>query len=117
MLKMCEKHWEKCKEKVKSKGLWHLVSDDVEELTDKLANTENKRAYDPLFNLTFMIVAHAIECGGDYLMSNEDDEEEEFFCPLCEAVKKTEREDMDDNWIDGAMKEVYETCVKLSIQG
>lgn len=59
-----------------------------------------------------MITIRAIECGGEYLSSDD-----ETFCPLCEAIEKTGKKDMDDNWVKGAMKEVYEQCVELSIQG
>lgn len=112
MIKMCEKHWKKCQKAVKAKGLGHLISNDIDELTDRITDTQNERDYEPLFHLSFMITIHAIECGGEYLSSDN-----EIFCPLCEAIEKTEKEDMDDNWIEGAMKEIYEKCVKLSIQG
>ncbi|MHC1598881.1 MAG: hypothetical protein ACXQT0_04805 [Candidatus Methanofastidiosia archaeon] len=112
MIKMCQKHWAKCKKAVEAKGLGHLISDSGKDLADKMMDVENKRDYDPLFALIIVITGHALECGGLSLMLDEEE-----YCPLCESIEHTGKKDMDDDWINESMKEIYKKCVSFNLQG
>lgn len=117
-LEMCSLHWDKCKEAIRQRGLWHLVSIDGEEVMEKLKDRiengeESQRSsYDPLVDLNIMLTSEALRCGGLYLMSPEED-----FCPLCEAEKHTEDSEMGQIWIDGASDAIFDYCKEKGLQG
>ncbi len=113
-MRFCKEHWEALSAAIKEKGLWGLVSKSGEAAKNKFLK-EIKGGYlikDPLMTANFAIMNNAIERGGIYLLTN--DENGKPYCPLCE-VKKNIGEDEDKKWIVYAVNEQYDIAIKTGI--
>jgi len=113
-MRMCTEHWEQCQQAIKDRGLWHLVAESGDEaaklLIAQVEGSATKRDYDPLMDLNTMINSNAIQCGGLYLLSGD-------YCPLCEAIKHTENDEIDEEWINGASDAILQYCEENGLQG
>ena len=91
-MKMCSKHWEVCKEAVKSRGMWDLVARNGEEAAENLMTEAQggKAPFDPLMSMNNHWWGNALQNGGLYLMNLDlaaNPENEGHYCPLCEYEK------------------------------
>jgi len=108
-MKFCEKHWEQLRQVIKDKGMWNLVSDSsqevMSELITELKNEEHK--FDPLMAAHNAITTAALDGGGLYLLSV--DEDGNHYCPLCE-VEKHIGDNVVENWINGSTDDCLNYC-------
>ena len=119
-LKMCEKHWEECREAIKKRGLWHLVPESaiqaINKIMKKITPSEKEESlrntYDPLLDLHMMITAQAIHCGGIQLLFVTENK-----CPLCEAEYQTQDTTTGSEWINGASDAILKYCEENNLQG
>jgi hypothetical protein len=83
-LKFCDDHWEKLRQAVKDRGLWHLVARSGQEATervkDELGNKETDATWDPLMACHWAVNGNALKMGGLYLLQGD-------LCQICEAIK------------------------------
>lgn len=121
-MKFCTDHWDKLREAIKSRGLWHLVAKDGQELLEcikaDLDNKQDNKYYDPLASATWMIYGNAMKYGGLYLMSTKPDGS--YYCPLCEAkthlgINPENNKDADIDWIDGCCDSIREYCIEQKL--
>lgn len=101
-MKFCQPHWDKLREAIKARGMWHLVAKSGEAAVERMkAELQHGAAasddtWDPLMNCHWMILGRSLELGGLYLMGRDDAGND--YCPVCEAVKHGQSE---TNWIEG----------------
>ncbi len=122
-MKPCQKHWEKLKAAIRSRGLWHLVAADgkaaMENVETDLRGRADDRNYDPLMACFFMITSRALDMGGLYLMTGD-------FCPVCEALKHRigvpdengspcTEEGEESYWIDGPADAAMRHCQEIGL--
>ena len=91
-MRICKPHWDMCRAAIDVHGLSSLVSKSGEEAAERLVAEANgdKSAenFDPLMSMNNHFMGQALQCGGLYLMSqNESGENEGYYCPLCEFEK------------------------------
>lgn len=83
-MKFCASHWDKLREAIKARGMFHLVANSgeaaAERMVDEINGTATDRTFDPLMSAHNMIMGRAIEAGGLYLMTGD-------FSPICETIK------------------------------
>lgn len=103
-MKICTDHWQTMKETIEAKGLGSLISKSGEAVIDaevrQLEEAKNtgsvseqttKETFDPLMSMHWHFTNYALECGGLYLMcQNEDGKNEGQYCPVCEFEKHSE---------------------------
>lgn len=122
-MKICDNHWAKLTEAIKSRGLWHLVTKEGKAAFDSIAGQlqgQPEEGYDPLMACNFMIWGRAIDVGGLYLMTGD-------LCPVCEAMvhtakfpKEGETEPVgeawvESHWIDGPADAALAHCRELGL--
>lgn len=88
-MRICTKHWDVCKAAVDKHGLSSLVSNSGREACDKMMaemqGAPTKQNFDPLLSMNNHWWSVALQCGGLYLMGqNEDGSNDGHYCPLCE---------------------------------
>ncbi len=101
-MQICQEHWKRLRQAIEDRGLAGLIAGDgtkaVEALKRELAGTPEPGDYDPLMLANWDIMSHALDCGGMYLMSPDDNGNP--YCPLCEAAAKG-GPGTDEEWIVG----------------
>lgn len=107
-MKFCIPHWEKLKNGIKQRGLWHLVPTNGKEAAEKLEAGQP----DPLMDAHNRVMMAAIRDGGPYILTGD-------YCPLCELGKaaKAQSEPPDamiDDWVNGACDDVLYDHQKYS---
>ncbi len=123
-MKFCQAHWDKLREAVKVRGLWHLVAQNGEQAIEneiaKIEGRADNRNYDPLMSCHWMIVNRALDLGGLYLMTGD-------YCPICESIKHTVGKLKDENdqpctqegeeryWIDGPADAALKHCQEIGL--
>lgn len=112
-MKFCQPHWDKLREGVRERGLYHLVAKDGEAATGRvmaeLQGTATDKTYDPLMAAHWMIFNRALEAGGIGLMGHNPNDPEGHYCPLCELGRAL-GPDAETNWINGCLDSVLEFC-------
>jgi hypothetical protein len=86
-MRICQEHWDKCRDAVERHGMSGLVAKNGEEALDNI-EAELKGAeppFDPLMSMNWFFMNQALANGGLYLMSL--DENGKPYCPLCEFAK------------------------------
>lgn len=108
-MKFCKEHWEQLRQTIIDKGMMNLVSNSGQEaMSEMVAELKDEaHKYDPLMAAHNMITAAALEAGGLYIMTV--DEDDNHYCPLCE-VKENMGEEMVKDWIDGST----DACLEYS---
>lgn len=107
-MKMCDEHYEKLKEAVRVKGMWHLVSKSGAEAVRRI----NSPVFDPLLDCCLRIYTNAVRSAGLYIL--EFDKEGGEYCPLCELDKYGKEQNSDD-WINQATDDVLYYCAKENL--
>ena len=116
-MKMCLDHWEKLRQAIKDRGLWHLVSNGGEEVVKKLTDelktgNSNIENFDPLMFAHNIIVSNALVFLGLELMMSDK-------CPICELAKHCDKcKEESENWITYAsdgVKTFYEKEITSTI--
>lgn len=85
---MCADHWEKLKDAIKARGIYHLVKDAKgvhAEVVEAVEKGENTSTPDPLFAAHNMIVSNCLNVAGLEIMQPNADGSER--CPLCYLLK------------------------------
>lgn len=87
-MKFCQSHWDKLRDAIKSKNMFHLVSNSGEELATRMKKQSAGQAVvpDPLMEAHNMILERSISLMPHIIGINEE-AEDKHFCPLCEALK------------------------------
>lgn len=108
-MQICKDHWAQLRAAINERGLSHLVSTSGIDLSSRLKKELNNEAtiQDPLMGANFAIMSNALQHGGLYLMSV--DENSNPYCPLCEALKHY-GDNMDQQWIKFASDEQLDNC-------
>jgi hypothetical protein len=88
-MKMCQKHWDLCRAAIDSHGLAPLVAANGQEACNKMMaemeGAPTRENFDPLLSMNNHWWATALQCGGLYLMGqNQDGSNDGHYCPLCE---------------------------------
>lgn len=108
-MKFCQPHWDELRKAVDDRGLSHLVAGDGQKAFEAMARELEGRPepgdWDPLMAAHWAITAHALECGGLYLMG--EDEQGNQYCPLCEAAKHKANP---TEWINGCADAMLENA-------
>ena len=111
-LQMCQPHWQLCKEVIKAKGLWHLVSKSQEEAIKRLQiDMESEvptREYDPLLQLVGMLSENVMAL---YVF-----EEDKVQCPVC-VIKNKVGEKIMLHFLQSTVNSINRMCVKYHLQG
>lgn len=99
---MCAAHWSELREAIEVRALSPFVNQSGEaaatEIVSGASGTRDKsRPYDPLLSANMSIWAHAVHCGGLYLLHGE-------LCPLCEMEQNTIGKAAD--WINPCCDEI-----------
>lgn len=91
-MKACKEHWDQLRDKIKERGLDHLVSKDGEQAINRLKKEldDQHHIQDPLLSAWFSIMNNALSMGGMYLLGR--DENGNHYCPMCEGNKHTKIE-------------------------
>lgn len=117
-MKYCDKHWEKTRDAIKERGLWHLVGRSGEEAVDRLIaeaqGTATDATFDPLLAVCNMVYGKAVELGGLWMLTGEDK------CPVCTAMLPQCRaentpEEMERFWIDGPCDSILTYCTEKGL--
>lgn len=97
-MKICQPHWGKLREAIKTRGLDHLGAQTGEEAVraavTELEGRGAENDFDPLMTCNNMIFAKALEMLGLEIMMQKADGSEP--CPICEAVRAFE-----SGWTEG----------------
>jgi hypothetical protein len=112
-MKFCQPHWNRLKAEITSLGVADFIAQDGKEamaqmVGDLKGETKTRQNYDPLMGAYWMITNRALESGGLYLMTQDENGNER--CPLCEVVKHAPPPPdwtgpaIDEMWIKGASK-------------
>jgi hypothetical protein len=91
-MKICPEHWKMCRDAIESRGMSGLVAGSGEEAFDRMADELHGGTppFDPLMSLNWHFTNAALASGGLYLMSQNPDDPEGHYCPLCEFTKHAE---------------------------
>lgn len=126
-MKICPDHWARLRAAIDERGLSHLVARSGKEATDRIVaqlehsvehreslrdamrKQDEAASFDPLLGANFAIFSNALEAGGLYLMT--PDEQGQPRCPLCELAKHVNPVAVDE-WLrlsaDGALEKARE---------
>lgn len=101
-MKICQAHWDALRAAIDERGLSHLIAADgrkpAEAIVRELEGHPEPRDWDPLMSANWAIHSQALQCGGLYLMG--EDENGREYCPLCEAEKRG-GEGTANEWVNG----------------
>jgi len=101
-MRFCMEHWDRLKKAIEDRGLNHLIAKDGEAAMDstvrQLKGQDDASDLDPLMSATMGIYSAFVRDIGLAAMGVDENGNE--LCPLC-GVKR-QRDDLDENWIQGA---------------
>ncbi len=99
-MKICKDHWQVMRDAVESRGMTGLVAksgedavaDQVRQLkeaqrTGSVSEQTTRDTFDPLMSMHWHWMNGALKNGGLYLMSQNPDDAEGNYCPVCEYAK------------------------------
>lgn len=86
-MKMCQQHWDMCREAISTRGMDGLVAKSGEEAAEHMVEElkGGKAPFDPLMSMHWHWTNEALRNGGLYLMGV--DEDGNPYCPICEFEK------------------------------
>lgn len=102
-MKLCVKHWGTLKDRMKSKGLSHLIAANSAELKEKLEKSTEAEQYDPLIMGIGEITVRAIEDMGPAIMQTD-------YCPFCNMPA-----DMAEDWFEGCTEDQRQKAASLGL--
>src|SRR3990167_6798335 len=116
-VKFCQPHWDRLRQLVIDKGMESLISKSPEaaqsRVEEELEGVATAATYDPLLSAYWMLMARALEQGGDYLLCEKPGENLEY-CPMCEVeaqgVKQFNKEGAAESWMDGCTDACLRYC-------
>lgn len=87
-MKFCQSHWDKIRDGLKDRSMFHLVAKSSQELFGRFEKEENKQLSvpDPLMEAHNMILQRSLQFLPHIIGKNEDAADGHFCC-LCEAAK------------------------------
>lgn len=104
-MKMCLEHWDRLRDGLKERKMFHLVATDGHKLFDRFKKEREGQATipDPLMESHNMILGRALKYMPHVLGLNEKNPEGHY-CPLCEArihmpPHPETNQPCDDSWI------------------
>lgn len=102
-MQICPSHWLQLRTAVSERGLDHLVSKSGEEAAQRMTNMGNGSSdpadFDPLMAANMAIISYYVSHIGIDGIS-------EQLCPVCEAAKNSDADDLAENWINGSADDV-----------
>lgn len=114
-MRFCMPHWDRLKKAIDERGLSHLIAKDGKEAADsavrQLKGEDDASDFDPLMSATTAIYGAFVRDIGLAAMGT--DEHGQELCPLC-GVKK-QRDDLDENWLQGAATDSLEQARALGL--
>jgi len=88
-MKSCTSHWDELRQAIDQRGLSGLIAGSGEKVCEAIARQlegiVEPGDFDPLMSANWAIMSAALQCGGLYLMG--EDENGNQYCPLCEAAQ------------------------------
>ncbi len=115
-MRICPEHWKELRSAIDDRGLSGLIAGSGEKATAamlrQIAGAEEPSDFDPLMNANWGIMNAALECGGLYLVG--EDQTGSQYCPLCE-VEKHAGEGTAAEWIRGCCDAQLEAARELGL--
>lgn len=139
-MKFCDHHWAMLRAAIEARGLTEFIRTPdqhagtmtkiVECLNEggaaeDASAVERDAPYDPLWSALWMIQNHALQLGGLYLLTV--DEQGNHRCPVCEAVKNLSTRPLEEggppvgvdrvesDWINGPADAAHQECVRRGL--
>lgn len=110
-MRMCQKHWDMIRARLKELGVDHLGAKTGEEaraaIITEMEGRGAENEFDPLMSCNNMIFEQGLKRNGPEMLLPEPAEQ----CPICLALKQYEVQ----FWINGPTQAAYEECARLGL--